>query len=464
MLRKATLVSVLILARMVFAQPPPVVGGGTLSLEELARSGVLLTVIIKDRNAADRNLRLLDAGPNYIEVQTESGGHYTYLFESIKEIRVQEGQEIVKRWRPPKELALPPSHQQVVDRAIQRAQELFLSGEADPTLKLDAAVLLVIGGQPDQQEAALQYVQQLHGSPGLAIALFAAYRSYLAGKGDVINRETLEQALTSGNLEFRSHGATLAGLLRYEPAESYLMTMLQDRREEVAVPAVYALARLGNREIIPTLFAMVSDLDMAKGEAAVFALERLADAKTTEELRLLLPASEGMTRYRLARLLHALGEPQTMHTLREEVLDVPTLRVYVALILAGEGDPKAMAILRERLSRRYDEVERSLLLRAYMAAALVEGGDRTAVPILQELLRKESPVVQERVCQLIATIGAPQLTPILQPAIENQDARVALAACQAALAIASPELGQRFRELWLPEQWPAELWVLIGST
>lgn len=444
----ATIVLTLSWVGAAFAQAPPVLGGEGLSLEQLAGSRALVTVVIKGSGAEDPNLRIVDVGPNYIDVATENDRRYSYLFSSIKEIQVQKGQQPARMWRPPQGLSLAPAQQEAVAEALERVAELFETSNANQGVKLDAAALLAIAGDAGQQEAALEYIRAVHRSNDLASALFAAFRLYIAGRADAINPQVLEDALASGNRQIRGYAAMLAGLLPYHPAESRLLDMVRDRRPEVVGPAVISLARLGNRDIIPTLLAMLSELNVEKGEAAVSALERLRDDQTAEQLRMMLKTAEGMTRYRVARVLHTLGDPQTQHLLREEIMEVPTLRIHAALQLAKEGNVDAMRVIRDRLSHPYDENESSFALRARMAGALVHGGDRTAVPILQDLLAKNFPSVQELVCRQVVELGMRPLLAVVQPAIVSNDPNVAIRACQAALSIAYPELRERLIELW----------------
>ena len=430
------------------AATPPISGGekGT-TLDKLAGTQTLVTVVIKGTEAEDKNLRVVEVGDDYVSVASREGERHTYLFKSISKIVVQEGQEEVEEWSPA-EIGLLPAQQQVLARALQRAANFFQTSNEDQTAKMDAAVLLAIGGESSAREDALQYLRAFHEGDDLATALFAAYRLYLIGRGEEIDWGVLDSALNSGNREIRKSGAKLAGLLGRQEAVPILRRMLKDRRGEMAAVAAVALARLDDRESLPTMLALLTERSPEKGEAAMFAVKRLADEYTTEQLKSMLPSYEGLIRFRIISVLFSLGDPEGERLLREESLQVPTLQVDAACLLARKGDIQAMRMLRKRLSERYDEDSETLIHRAEMAAALVAGGDRTVVPVLQDLLRTDMLKVQERVCLLLTELGVRSLSSIIQPSMESADPKIALIGSRTALAMGYPSFRDRLVELW----------------
>lgn len=433
-----------------FAQAPRVVGSGGASLQELAGSGSLVTVVVKEREAADRNLRVVDVTDSDLSVLSESGERHTYLFKDILEIRVQEGQEAVRGWRPAQGRGMAPAQQQVVSRATQRAADLFSATTTEQYVKMNAAAMLALSGDAAQQDEANTYLTQLLTSNDIQLAIEAAMRLYLIGREDQIERFLLDEGLASGNREVRATAASLAGFLKYSEGEIELYKMLRDRRPDISVPAIRALAVMGRTDIAPTMVEMLTERDLERGEAAVFALKRIGGEQVAVDLKEMLKTSEGLTRFRVAEVLSEIGDAESRIVLRDELMEVPTLQVSAALVLAPKSDIKAMRILRERLLRRPDLVESELLLRTNMAAALIEGGDRTAVPILQDLLRTDFPAVQVRVCRQVTKLGLRSLVTLVQPAIESEDRGVAVAACQAAVATAYPDYRDRLlMSLWM---------------
>jgi len=434
-----------------FAQAPRVTGGGGATLEELAGSGSLVTVVLKERQAEDRNLRVVEYTDTDVSVLTDNGERHTYLFEDIQEIRVQEGQEeSVREWRPAQGRGMLPAQQQVVARATQRANELFSATTSDQFVKMNAAAMLALSGDAAQQDAANTYLTQLLTSNDLRLAVEAALRMYLIGREDEVDPALVTEGLTSGNRQIRATAAALAGFLKHREGEIELYKMLRDRRPDFSVPAIRALAMLGRTDIAPTLVEMLTERDIERANAAVFALKRIGGEEVASELKQMLESSDGLTRFRVAEVLSEIGDAESRIVLRDELMEVPTLQVRAALVLAPKGDIKAMRILRERLLRRPDLVESELLQRAEMAAALIEGGDRTAVPILQDLLRTDFPAVQANVCRQITRLGLRSLVTLVQPAIESEDRSVAVAACQAAISAAFPDYRERvLQSLWM---------------
>jgi HEAT repeat protein len=426
------------------------VQGSTVALEGLVGSDELVTVVIKERSAEDKNLRIVEVGADYLTALDNANERHTYLFDDIAAIRVQEGREREVRWQPGASVGMGPELRQVLERSVEVADEVFQSGQANQELKMDAASLLVVAGSVAQAEAALDYLQSIHTSNDLASAVSAAFRLYLADAENRIDPQVMDQALSSGNREIRAQAAELAGLTDYTAGELELYDMLRDRRADVSVPAAKALARMGREDIVPVLINMITERNIERGEAAVYGLQLLGqdDPEVASTLRGLLDEAEGLTRFRIARVLYAINHPDAPTILSDEIMPVPTLEMEAAIILAKNEDVPAKRVLRDRLAQRYDEVETTLMMRADMAAALVEGGDRTAVPILQEVLRTEFPEVKKHVCELIARLGIRSLATIIGPVLELEDRDVAMTACQAAVATVYADYRERLVSSW----------------
>ncbi len=414
-------------------EPPPIVNGGDATVHDIAGTSTLVTVVLKDTGAEDKNLRILDVYDNYFVVLSQDKERTAYLFSSIKEIRVQGGKVDTKKFVFEDVRTLRAEEQKVVERAYARAQEIFSATSDNQSLKMHAAALLAINGD----QAARDYLEQLAAGNDLKTALDATACLFLLGEV-TLNKALLASGLESGNRKARAKAAILSGLLGDHSNEGYLMTMLQDRVAELAKPAAWALSRLGNRDCIPTLLGMIVELSEEKGEGAIFALSRLDGPDVAEQMKLKYDTAVGEMRFRIAQVLYNIEDPMGRDVLANEFMTVPTLAERAALILAREGHPEAMQFLRSRLDRRFDEIEERLVFRAEAAAALIEGGDPVPIAVLQELLRFDRAPVTVRVCELIAELGKRQLLPITQPAIENSTHEIALAACTAAIAIANP--------------------------
>ena len=119
---------------------------------------------------------------------------------------------------------------------------------------------------------------------------------------------------------------------------------------------------------------MITEINEKKNEAAVFALSRLGGEDIINQMKMLLDSSDGFARFRIIRVLNALGDPEGKKLLRTEILDIPALRIEAASLLAREGDVEAAEILRQRLKEPYDATEKTLLTRVELAMALYEAG------------------------------------------------------------------------------------------
>jgi HEAT repeat protein len=445
-MRKIILVVVVgLMGGAVFAdEMPPVANGAGVTLRDLVGTPKLVTVVLKESGAMDHNLRVADIGPNSFAVLSPNNERTAYLFSSVAEIRLQDGKVETKKFTVDETRSLKVEEQKVVERAFDRAREIFEASNADQGIKMRAAVLLALSGKKEARD----HLWRLATSNELETRLDAALCLYLVGEKEVAPT-LVAQGLQSGNRKTRAKAARLAGLVGDKASIPLLAGMVQDRAGDLAGPAARALARLEYREMLPVLTRMILERDEEKGRAAVFALSRLGGPDVIQRVKKELEGTPEMSqvRYRLVVVLYKLGDPLGKQLLAGEMMEVKTLAEGAALFLAREGDFRAMQYLSERLKRRYDQTEEApLVLRANAAAALIEGGDPTAISHLQELLRSDKPAVKKAVCMVIAETGKRKLIPITQSAIENANPDVALHACSAAIGIARPEFRERLLE------------------
>ncbi|MBI4558811.1 MAG: HEAT repeat domain-containing protein [Candidatus Hydrogenedentes bacterium] len=423
------------------ADDPAVVGGGKVKLQDLAGSSTLVTIVIKNLNAEDANLQIVEVNKDFVSVVTAEGERNAYRLSDIKEIRVQGALVEAKEFKLDENRALGPEEQKVVARALERARQIFDASNDNQMVKMDAAVLLAVNADT----AALDYLRQLVVSNDLPTALEAGLRLYLVGDAQTA-APVVSQGLVSGNRRTRGTAALLSGLIGDHSVEGALLNMAQDRATELSVPAARALARLGNRDVIPILLSMISDLDDVRSEAGVFGLSRLGGDDILEQMRVKLDKETGLTRYNVVRVLNALGDPTGKSLLRAEMLEIPSLTKEAALLLARGGDPGAIQRLRDHLATRFNPTDANLIYRARAAATLIENEDRAAIAILMELLHLDNPPIVKRVCQLSAATGKRSLLTITSPMIESLNPEIALAACSAAVALVKPDYRQRLLE------------------
>ena len=434
---------VVIMCAAAMAQQIPPVVGGSGSLNDLAGTPTLVTVVLKGSGALDKNLKVTNVGPDYLSVVDEDGESTAYLFESVQEVRVQKGAVEKPEVKASENQMLRIEEQRVVDRAMVRAREIFDGANADQNLKMRAATLMAANGNKE----GLDYLEKLAATNHLQTELDAYQCLYLAGRNEPPS-PVISEGLQSGNRLIKAKAATIAGLYNDQSTITVLAPLLQDRLAEISAPAAMALARMGWRDAIPTLMRMIGELHEAKGDAAMFGLARLGGPDVLNEIKAKLETATGLTRYRLIMLLYKLEDPDAMRLLLDDGLSDPGKALKTACALAKRGDWTGRQYLANYLKNKYfDETEVNLVNRAEAAVALVAAGDLTAISEIQKLLSINNAVARKRICLMIAELGNRKLIPVMQPTIENADMEVAIEACTAVLAIAKPQFQARLMDL-----------------
>mgnify|MGYP000950557419 CR=1 FL=1 len=416
-----------------------------VALKDLVGTDTLVTVVLKESGAKESNLKVVEVLSNVINVQTAKGDIVPYPVDMVEEVQVQGGQVEEKRFKAEGIQVLRPEQQRVVERAMARAAEIFGGANDDQELKMDAAVLMAL----NKNREATKYLKQLAETNDLTLQLTASKALYLVG--EPVSESLLRQGLESGNRKARSIAATLSGLTRYTASIPMLKPIFSDRAVELSTPAARALARLGDREIIPRLMAMLEESNEIKGDSAVFSLVRLGGDDIHQEMTKKLGETEGMIKFRVVNVLYQMKDASGLAELKKLFSDYPTLAPQAALILTKNGDWDAAQFLRTRLARREDPTDANLIYRADTAAALLMNGDTGAQAVFQELLRSDSAKVKKKVFELFTDMGNVRLISILQKDIENVDKRMALDACKAVATLALPAFRTRVLDMHVEE-------------
>lgn len=409
-----------------------------ISLSEIVGTPTMITVVLKDSNARDTNLKLLEVQPDRIIVLAPNGDAIPYMRDSIQEIEIQGGVVEQKRSVLLEAKMLRPEHQRVVERAWMRVREIFNDSADNQSIKIQAATLLAL----DENVEAHNYLRQLAESNDIETQLRASVALYLAG--DVVSDTLLNHALDGGNRNARVMAARISGLTENNAAVPLLRVMFNDRAVQLSAPAARALARLGVTEIEPQLINMLFELHQEKGKAAIFGLSLLSDPQVVDQLKFRLQDADGMARFRLAETLFRIGDPAGLQELKDLSHQYPTLLPEAALLLAPSGDWESTQFLQNRLLRREDPTEENLTYRARNAKALLESGDSSAMAVFQELLRSDNDNITNLIFELMADLGQTRMITLLQPSIENVDSEFALNACNTVIALAFPEFRTRF--------------------
>lgn len=413
---------------------------GSISLSGITGSDTLVTVVLKG-GAEDPNLKVLSVQGETITFETRKGGQTVFRRADIDHLRVQ-GDVVARRENVVLgNVALRPDDQAIVDRAVARARELFNNSKDNQDLRIKAAAFMAFDGD----EEAAEYLMSLASSNNLRTRIEAARGLYLAGKEPPAG--LIPEGLDSNNRNIRADTAVLAGLFKHEASEGILMNMFNDRSAQYAAPAAVALARLGNREIIPGLFDMIGSISEAKNEAGVHALIILGGEDVIEAAKYRLDDTEGLERFRLIRVLFALGDDEGRKALIQVFNEELTITPEAALLLASDKYWEATQYLQERLQRREDDTPENLEYRARNANAILTGGDNSAVYVYQDLLRREDPQIKIQVLRQMAASGDRSMLVLIQTSFENVDPELSMAACNTAMAIANPTYRERLEDL-----------------
>jgi len=456
-------------------------GGGGATLEQIAGTDTRVTLQLKAAGAEVANLRITELRESHFETLSEKGVESYFPYDAVTSITVQGGIVEVSTRDVLSDRALSEDENAALQEALTKIRQWFQNGQGNQVIKMEAATLLIVAGDDDEKEGARGYLQQLLNSNDVQTRMAAAMSFYEAGDPRPAQEVALE-GLNNRDRTVRAAAAILAGLTRNQvvldaedESESrveirtnngvvlQLNRMVRDRSADVSAPAAWALGRIGNTDALPTILSMLGDRSATRSEAAMLALIELGGDDLIEGLQAELKRQEGMARFRVARVLHALGDEIGTNVIRNEYLEsraIP-LRHRAAVILAAEGEVKAQQVLREDLRSRYDPTPDVLLRRAEAVEALIQAGDRTYMGAFQELLgqsnqfESRNAAVQIRnqigeaaVLAVIAKSGVRSLLPTVSPSVSNHQPLVSISACGAAVALANDEYRARISEIF----------------
>lgn len=458
-MRKAILAGLLVVAVFAASAQPVKITPDNVRLEDLVGSSTLVTVVIKGLSAKDPNLRIIEILPDSFITLDQNNERTPYLFETVEEIQVQGGEVQKPSFELTHARTLKGPERQIVERAGNRAREIYQGSAGDQIVRIKAALALCLAGDTEARE----YLLRLAKSGDVETELIAVSLLYLAGDESAkpgapyplkvsgaseeaaspLIPDVTKRGLQHGNRKVRAVAAILAGLTNDTDSLPMLRRMLNDRLTEINTPAARALANMGDKESVPRLLELVMERDPEKGEAAIYALKRLGDASTVEQIKAQLPLATGEVHFRLARILFHFKDPLGRELMVKAMNEIPTLAPQAALCLAEQGDLNAKVFLHDRLDAREDKTKENMEYRAKAAAALILGGDPTGGAVLADLLRQEDEMIIGVVCDTVAELGRANLLTIIQPPLESANTKLAIDAALTVLALADNDFRER---------------------
>ncbi len=229
------------------------------------------------------------------------------------------------------------------------------------------------------------------------------------------------------NPEVKRTAITVVSELKSSSSSSWIIASLNDNSEEVKIAAVYAIDTLKATEAIPQLISILKDQKFTENsnftEALIrtlgklkttqlieFAIERIKDTKTTDNLRQLLILFLGD--------LEDISSKDFLLEILKDKDEDKTLRSYAAVALAKIGAKDTagdiLEIIQEidnyPVNKRKDYYSFSM----YCTAALVKMGDSNAIPRLMEALRSNNAVVRLRAVELMKELKDKRTIDILK--------------------------------------------------
>jgi HEAT repeat protein len=445
------------------AELPRITGDEGVTYDDLIREQTLVTIMLK-AGAPENNMRIKaihskGATPT-IEVKTMSGELTAHTFANISYVRVQK-ERIRAEDKPDPESVLTVEDKAIVTQATDRAMAIFKESH-NQGAKMAAASALAASSHPSKADAIL-YLKGLSASNDAATSLLAA--TLLWQNGEAPPDPVLLAGFTSGNRGAKSQAAELAGLTNAQQFIVEIRTLLRNPSIEIFPSAAIAVGRLNDRTSLPALFEAIRVITDEKAEAAVVALSLMGGPDVIQKLQDMVPSAKGTERFRIVRVLHALGDKNATHLLQTEGMSQPSFQRETALLLAKEGSPEAMKFLREFLVKPSDPDDTNLIYRAEVGLALYSAGDFQQKRVVADVLNvqpidiyargktsdkqyKEAAVrkIQSEVSRMLGASMRRDLLSMLTAPLQSQDLSVAISAAQSIVAISNHEYGKRIIE------------------
>ncbi len=229
------------------------------------------------------------------------------------------------------------------------------------------------------------------------------------------------------NPEVKRTAITIVSELKSSTSLPWIIASLNDSSEEVKIAAVYAIDTLKATDAIPQLEsilkvqkftensnfteALIRTLGKLKAtQLKDFAIERIKDTKTTDNLRQLCILFLGD--------LEDISSKDFLLGIVKDKEEDTIIRSYAAVALAKIGAKDTagdlLEIIKEIDSYPVNKRKDYYSFSMYCTAALVKMGDSNAIPRLMEALRSNNPVVRLRAVELMKDVKDKRTIDILK--------------------------------------------------
>jgi HEAT repeat protein len=457
--RMVTCCAVLMLACTSAWSQIKISNGDGATIDDLIREQAFVTILLEG-NVPDANLTITGINKDTITFLTHDGRDSAYPLTMVKSIRVQEKRTAQKQSVFSKG-SLSREEQAVVDRAAVRLESLW-EAEPNAALRMAMASYLTILGNKESKF----YLQGHAESNDNELALVASM--YLFSIGEEVDKSVIREGFLNGNRNVRALAATLAGVLEGDDFIRELREMSDDPTPDVFVPAVRALARLGDRDVIPRLMKALTSLKQPIAEAAIYGLVTLGGDDVISELKQMRMNEKASVQFRILRILYALGDEEAAVEMREKGLTTYATEEVAGLLLGENGDWDGLMWIREYMTRQKDPNGENLTYRTHLAAALYDTAQAQAKIEFQKLMRKDETqfyakgrssdtnykktmlmLVKAEACAIIGRTGDKTMLSLLNTPMEAQNSVLAMSACNAIAMIADPTYRARSEDFYV---------------
>lgn len=426
----------MIVSGWAMAQVP--VTGGAADLASLEGTDTLVTVVMSGTEAEDPNCRVVDVTEDYLAVISTDGNRNVYLYDTVKEVRVQDGAVEHEGFQLADDRALTENEEAIFAQAVERAAQIFDRALSNQLLRIRAAAIMALAGD----EEGLNYLQQRAEANDLLTSGMANLYLHAIDMGEP-NLETVQRAFSAGDPRVRAVAMIIAGMLSASEFEERLLSNVKSRLTQTSAPAALALGKLRSEAAVPDLLNMITSIDAVKAERALEALVQIGGPEVVQGLKERLPNAQGMGRYRIIEALFRLDDPLGEKLLKDEALETPALSLRASMALAAGGELEARERLQEELNERYEPLPAQMMERGRIAATLIKSGDRRNIAVLQELLSSDDDEVKIFALNQIAQLGQRNFLDLLAPAMQSPNDVVAITACETVVAIVNPAYRKR---------------------
>ncbi len=166
-------------------------------------------------------------------------------------------------------------------------------------------------------------------------------------------------------------------LIGTKEAVNILKLMMNDKEVQTRIEAVLNAARFGRDDLLPTIRANVTHVNIPEQESCAFALGALKDSKSIPKLKTLIKSPNTNVKLAALRSLHMLGDT----AIDQEIIEMAKAKDLFAIAILGDIN-NSEEVLAE-LSKSED-----LQVKYNAAIALLQKKDNRCIePILEILIR-----------------------------------------------------------------------------